>query len=86
MNWHAVDLVQMKMDEMERMSRESWKYQFMRKRSEHSKKNETDPLYVMATHVLKEMMESDNAQNRLQAAEIVMRYSTRSKRGIRFSN
>lgn len=73
--------------EIEYQASQYWKYSdLFRLKKVHERKLETDCLYGKAVHVLQEMLESDNAQHRLQAADIVMKHSIKRKAKMTVSN
>lgn len=73
--------------EMEEQAKHHWKFTERFGSKKVQKDNaEADGLYGKSVHVLQEMLESDNAQHRLQAADIVMRHSIKQRGKIRFSN
>ncbi|MGZ9586780.1 hypothetical protein [Paenibacillus marinisediminis] len=88
MDWYALETLAM-MDQkvISREAKEHWKYASLRslKRVDTSK-NEIEGLQGKAVHVLQEMLDSDNAELRLKAADIVMRHSLKTKGKMRLSS
>lgn len=86
MSWYAVETyVMLKQAEIERNANEYWKFDSLSK-SKRVKplKEESEVLYGKAVHVLQEMLDSDNAALRLQAAEIVMKHSIKRRSKMTF--
>lgn len=82
MDWYTMEsMVKMNQREVEHKSLEFWKFKGFRP-SKHVNRSEVEMegLYGRAFHVLQEMLNSDNAELRLQAAEIVMKHSLKNKR------
>jgi hypothetical protein len=82
MNWYEnVTFAMMEQARVEKDSREYWKFMTTLKPKRIGSQSEiNDGLYGKAVHVLQEMLDSDNAELRLQAAEIVIKHSkNRSK-------
>lgn len=88
MDWYTREVyMQQQQMGVEKQARHYWKYSnLFRLKKVHERKLETDRLYGKAVHVLQEMLESDNAQHRLQAADIVMRHSIKHRGKMTFSN
>lgn len=61
---------------VERKAMNSWMYMRPMKRKElRVTQGEADALFSRAVQILQEMMESEHAEHRLQAAEIVLRHA-----------
>ena len=82
MSWYTNQaIVMMDQHQIEQEAKEGWKYASFRPKEQERNNGEDDErLYGKAIHVLQEMLDSDNAELRLRAAEIVMRNSLKVKR------
>jgi len=81
MNWYTIESNAINNQaEITRHAKEQWKFMpiFKAKRSE-AKEKESTKLYGVAVQALQEMLDSDNAELRLRAAEIIIKHSITTK-------
>ncbi|WP_028544845.1 hypothetical protein [Paenibacillus taiwanensis] len=90
LNWYTAEtLQQMNQTQIENTARTYWMYARVktRKQSETAYWQDNENyLYGKAVHVLEEMMESENAELRLKAAEIVMSHGMKRSGRVRISS
>ncbi|MCG7410264.1 hypothetical protein MH117_22890 [Paenibacillus sp. ACRRX] len=90
LNWYTAETLQkMNQTQIENSARRYWMYARIKpiKQPEMAYYQDNDSyLYGKAVHVLEEMMESENAELRLRAAEIVMSHGLKRSRGVRISS
>lgn len=86
MDWYSTEATMlMQQVSVERKAMNSWMFMRSMKRKElRVTTGEADALFGRAVQVLQEMMESEHAEHRLQAAEIVLRHA--KKRRFRLSS
>lgn len=77
MNWYeSITIAMLEKERVEKDSREYWKFMSTLKPKRTKEQLViSDGLYGKAVHVLQEMLDSDNAELRLQAAEIIIKHS-----------
>ncbi|TCZ76528.1 hypothetical protein E0485_13065 [Paenibacillus albiflavus] len=77
MNWYTMESIAVHdQAEVTRHAKEQWKFMpiFKTKRSQVSGKDSTK----LAVQALQEMLESDNAELRLRAADIILKHSSKN--------
>lgn len=81
MDWYSTEAsMLMQQVKIEREANQNWMFMRPMKRNElRVTKGEADALFGRAVQVLQEMMESEHAEHRLQAAEIVLRHTKKRK-------